>query len=157
MFFTIGASNGVAIYEQIVRQVKYAIAEGALTSGQLLPSARTLSVDLAINPNTVVRAFQQLQSEGVLESIRGRGLAVRSGAEQLCKEMRNELVEDRLRCAVREAIQGGLSSEQILAMVGRLLHELSGMQAAGKQSLLEDNSREKSENARQPIGSENSA
>ena len=55
MFFSIDANNGVAIYEQIVRQVKFAIAEESLRPGQLLPSVRTLSVQLALNPNTIAR------------------------------------------------------------------------------------------------------
>ncbi|MEZ6080255.1 MAG: hypothetical protein R3C56_32675 [Pirellulaceae bacterium] len=50
MFFSIDANNGVAIYEQVVRQVKFAIAEEALQPGQLLPSIRALSVDLALQP-----------------------------------------------------------------------------------------------------------
>ena len=52
MFFSININNGVAIYQQIVRQVKFAIAEGSLQPGQLLPGGRSLSVELAINPNT---------------------------------------------------------------------------------------------------------
>jgi GntR family transcriptional regulator len=124
MFFTIDASNGVAIYEQIVRQVKFAIAEEALRPGQMLPSARTLSVELAINPNTVVRAFQQLQADGVLESIRGRGLAVREGATELCKELRRELITERLRAALSEALSGGLEAASIQAIVSQQLNEL---------------------------------
>jgi GntR family transcriptional regulator len=126
MFFTIDASNGVAIYEQIVRQVQFAIAEEALRPGQLLPSARTLSVELAVNPNTVVRAFQQLQSEGFLETVRGRGLAVCAGATERCKKSRRSLITDRLRSALTEALHGGLSIEEINAVVSEQLVELSG-------------------------------
>ncbi len=125
MFFTIDASNGVAIYEQIVRQVKYAIADGALKPGQMLPSARVLSVELAINPNTVVRAFQLLQSEGVLESIRGRGLAVCAGAAQQCTELRRTLISQRLRAALTEALHGGLEVREIKAIVNEQLGELA--------------------------------
>ncbi len=70
MFFSIDTNNGVAIYEQIVRQVKFAIAEESLRVGQLLPSVRALSVELAINPNTIARAYQQLQTEGIIELLR---------------------------------------------------------------------------------------
>lgn len=125
MFFTIDASNGVAIYEQIVRQVKFAIAEGALLPGQMLPSARALSVELAINPNTVVRAFQMLQSEGVLETIRGRGLAVCVDAAQHCKDVRRKLISERLRSALTEALHGGLSVREIKAIVNEQLEELA--------------------------------
>ncbi len=126
MFFSIDASNGVAIYEQVVRQIKFAIAEESLQPGQLLPSARALSVDLAINPNTVVRAFQQLQAEGILETIRGRGLAVRDGVTQECKALRRNLIAERLRSAMAEALGGGLSADDILAIVQQQLLELAG-------------------------------
>ena len=126
MFFTIDASNGVAIYEQIVRQVQFAIAEEALRPGQLLPSARTLSVELAINPNTVVRAFQQLQNEGVLETVRGRGLAVCAGPTERCKTSRQALIAERIRSALSEALHGGLSPAEINAVVAEQLSELAG-------------------------------
>ena len=125
MFFTIDASNGVAIYEQLVRQIKFAIAEQALRPGQLLPSARALSVDLAINPNTVVRAFQQLQAEGVLETVRGRGLAVCQGAQSVCHDLRQSLIGERLRAALSEALHGGLSVREIKSIVNQQLDELS--------------------------------
>ena len=80
MFFSIDPQNGVAIYEQIVRQVKFAIAEGTLGPGQLLPSVRLLSQQLAINPNTIARAYLQLQADEVVESLRGRGMAVSTDA-----------------------------------------------------------------------------
>ena len=73
MFFSIDPNNGVAIYEQIVRQVKFAIADGTLKPGQLLPSVRLLSRQLTINPNTIARAFQQLQSDGALEALAAAG------------------------------------------------------------------------------------
>lgn len=125
MFFTIDASNGVAIYEQIVRQIKFASADGALRPGQMLPSARALSVELAINPNTVVRAFQLLQSEGLLETIRGRGLAVCEGASQHCKDIRRKLISERLRSALTEALHGGLAVREIKSIVNEQLDELS--------------------------------
>lgn len=126
MFFTIDASNGVAIYEQIVRQVQFAIAEEALRPGQLLPSARTLSVELAINPNTVVRAYQQLQGDGLLETIRGRGLAVRDGATERCKSSRRELIGDRLRSVLTEALHAGLSRDDVQSLVTEQLTQLAG-------------------------------
>lgn len=129
MFFSIDASNGVPIYEQVVRQVKFAIAEEALRPGQLLPSIRALSVDLAINPNTVARAFQQLQSEGILETVRGRGLAVCEGVAERCKQVRRELITERLRSALDEALRGGLEAEAIQAIVQQQLHELASQVA----------------------------
>ena len=113
MFFSIEASNGVPIYEQIVRQVKFAVAEGILVSGQMVPSVRQLSNELAINPNTIARAYLQLQDEKVLESLRGRGLAVRGDALGRCSKARQSMVAERLLGVVKEAIQSGLQVEQV--------------------------------------------
>ena len=110
MFFSIDAHNGVAIYDQIVRQVKFAIAEESLRPGQLLPSVRALSMQLALNPNTVARAYQQLQSDGVLELLRGRGVVVCQGATKVCKEVRRTLISDRLQSVLTEALHGGLTA-----------------------------------------------
>lgn len=126
MFFSIDTNNGVAIYEQIVRQVKFAIADKTLRPGQLLPSVRILSQQLAINPNTINRAFQQLQSEGVLESLRGRGLAVCEGATLRCVGARQELLSERIGSVIAEALHAGLTREDIQAMVVKKLDTLDG-------------------------------
>src|SRR6056297_1054036 len=112
MFFSIETSNGVPIYEQLVRQVKFAVAEGVLVSGQMVPSVRQLSNQLAINPNTIARAYLQLQEEQVLESLRGRGLAVRSDALSRCTKARQSLLAERFHGVIKEAKQAGLSLEQ---------------------------------------------
>ena len=126
MFFSIDADNGVAIYEQIVRQVKFAVANGVLVPGQLLPSVRTLAVKLAINPNTVAKAFQQLQSDGVVVPLRGKGLAVRDEAVEPCRVARREILEDRIRTAIAEALLGGLSTKQVRRLVLDQIQALDG-------------------------------
>jgi GntR family transcriptional regulator len=126
MFFSIDPSNGVAIYEQIVRQVTFAIAEGTLCPGQLLPSVRQLGQQLAINPNTIARAYQQLQADQVIETLRGRGLAVCAGASERCREVRRSLIAERLRSALAEALHGGLKAEEIREIVGEELRGLAG-------------------------------
>jgi GntR family transcriptional regulator len=125
MFFSIDANNGVAIYDQIVRQVKFAIAEESLRPGQLLPSVRALSMQLALNPNTVARAYQQLQSDGILELLRGRGVVVCQGATKVCKEVRRTLISDRLQSVLTEALHGGLTATEIEDLVRKHLKKLS--------------------------------
>jgi GntR family transcriptional regulator len=126
MFFSIDPHNGVAIYDQIVRQVKFAIAQGTLVPGQMLPSVRTLSQKLAINPNTIARAFLQLQSDGALESLRGRGLVVCANAKESCCAARISILEDRLRAAISEALHGGLSAKELRKIVLSQIAELDG-------------------------------
>jgi len=113
MFFHIDASNGLAVYDQIARQVKFSVAEGVISSGDLVPSVRELARELAINPNTVARAYRQLQSDGVLETVRGTGLSVASGARKACQAERKRLIRQRLRNVLIEARHGGLEPKEI--------------------------------------------
>ena len=88
MFFQIDFGNGLAVYDQVVRQVKFAVAGEVLKEGDLIPSVRELARELTINPNTVSRAYRQLQDDGVLTSVRGTGLAVAAGAGTLPRPAR---------------------------------------------------------------------
>ncbi len=126
MFFSIDPDNGVPIFDQIVRQVKYAIAEESLIAGQLLPSVRQLSQQLALNPNTVARAYLQLQSEDLLESLRGRGLIVTQEAPQRCKNIRRDLIAERLQSVLSEALHAGLTADAIQSLVSSQLTSLKG-------------------------------
>lgn len=113
MLISIDPSNGIPIYEQIVRQVKYNVANGALVSGQQVPSVRDLAKMLAINPNTIQRAYQLLQSDGVLETVRGRGQHVSAGAKRSCVSQRANLIRERLELVVEEALQAGLEPAEL--------------------------------------------
>lgn len=126
MFFSVDPNDPVAIYEQIVRQVKFAIAEGSVLPRQLLPSARQLSGELAINPNTVVRAYQILQNEGIVELLRGRGVAVCVDAVGKCRAARRSLIAVRLRSALAEALHGGLTADEIRQLLDAELSSLDG-------------------------------
>jgi GntR family transcriptional regulator len=109
--------NGLAVYDQIVRQVKFAVADGAVRAGELVPSVRELARDLAINPNTVARAYRELQDDGVLELVRGMGLSVAATARRHCQAERTKLVRARLRLVLDEALQSGLEEKEIDLLV----------------------------------------
>jgi len=113
MFFHIDAHNGLAVYDQIVRQMKFAVADGALSAGELVPSVRELAKDLTINPNTVARAYRQLQDDGVLTAVRGTGLAVANGARRACQADRKRLIRQRLHEVLTEAHLSGLDEVEI--------------------------------------------
>jgi GntR family transcriptional regulator len=129
MFFAISAHNGVPIYEQIMRQVKFAVAAGLLGPGELVPSVRELARELVINPNTVARAYRELQAEGVLEAVRGTGLEIAAGASRLCADERLKLLRGRLKEVFREARQSRLDVKQLRALVER---ELSALEREGE-------------------------
>lgn len=113
MLFHVDTRNGLAVYDQIVRQMKFAVADGALRSGELVPSVRELARELAINPNTVARAYRQLQDDGVLETVRGTGLAVAAAARRPCQSERAKLIRTRLRQVLEEAQRSGLDVGEI--------------------------------------------
>ena len=113
MFFSIDSDGDVPIYEQIVRQVKLAVADGILVGGQMVPSVRQLAHELAINSNTIARAYQELQADRVLESLRGRGMVVRRDAIRRCTKARNSLVIESFRRALADALAGGMTAEEL--------------------------------------------
>jgi GntR family transcriptional regulator len=129
MFLAIEFSDGLAIYEQIVRQVKFAIAAGAIKTGELVPSVRELARELAINPNTVARAYRELQTDKVLDPVRGTGLEVAAGAGERCRNERFKLIRARLRRVLAEAKHSGLGIADLKAMVDK---ELAAIEREGK-------------------------
>src|SRR6476619_5855429 len=117
MFLQIDPHNGLAIYDQIVRQVKFAVAGGVLQSGERIPSVRELARELAINPNTIARAYRQLQDDRVLDPVRGTGLEISAGADQRCRLERMQLLRARLRQVLSEAKQSRLDPRELRELV----------------------------------------
>jgi GntR family transcriptional regulator len=129
MLLHVDVRNGLAVYDQIVRQVKFAVADGAIATGDMVPSVRELARELAINPNTVARAYRQLQDDGVLETVRGTGLSITTAARRQCQAERTKLIRARLRLVLEEALRSGLDADAIEELIGT---ELSAVRR-GKQ------------------------
>jgi GntR family transcriptional regulator len=117
MFFEINPSNGVPVYEQVARQIMFAVASGSIESGELIPSVRELARELAINPNTVARAFRDLQDQDILQTVRGTGVAVAKGAKTKCVAARTRLIRERLRDVFEEARQSQLDDDELQKIV----------------------------------------
>jgi GntR family transcriptional regulator len=111
------------IYLQIVEQIRYQVARGALRPDDELPSVRALSSEHLINPNTVVRAYLELEREGLLYKSRGRGTYVSPDAAAMVAAERRRIVSERLAEAVREARELGLSDGEIRRQLERLMGE----------------------------------
>lgn len=79
MWYQIDPSSGTPIYRQLVDQVRQAVASGVLKAGDRLPSVRDMAVELAVNPNTVAKAYQELEREGDIETPRGKGSFIADG------------------------------------------------------------------------------
>ncbi|MDA0808400.1 MAG: GntR family transcriptional regulator [Planctomycetota bacterium] len=126
MIISIDAANGLAIYDQIVRQIKFAIASEVLLPGELIPSVREMAKQAAVNPNTVSRAYRELQSEGILDIVRGTGLQVTTGAVRKCRKDRQGLIQERLRAVLKEAQQSQLEVDEIRQLIDSELARLNG-------------------------------
>jgi GntR family transcriptional regulator len=107
--------SGVPIYVQIVDQVRRAVGVGGLRSGERLPTVRRLAEDLAVAPNTIVKAYNELQRMGLVESRPGVGTVVAAGVEEVAREQQVEEVFGRLRALVRDAAALGISEDELWA------------------------------------------
>jgi GntR family transcriptional regulator len=126
MLFDIHPDSGVPIYEQIVDRITFAIASGALEVGGLIPSVRELANELPANPNTVARAYQELERRGVVAARRGLGMEVTPDAPGLCRQRRQDTVRSRIRQALREAVSSALPPEEIRKLVDEELARANG-------------------------------
>lgn len=117
MLIHLNTTDERPIYTQIADQVKFAVASGVLRPGELVPSVRELSKQLVVNPNTVARAYRELQSERLLEPVRGTGLQVSVLAPEACQTERREIVRRRLRLAIEEARRSELDPAEIEAIL----------------------------------------
>jgi DNA-binding transcriptional regulator YhcF (GntR family) len=95
--------TGKPVYLQLVDQVKAAAASGALRPGDALPSIRPLAEELRVNRNTVAKAYAELESEGVIETVAGKGCFVRANHSPYKKEVRRKLIAETLDGAVIQA------------------------------------------------------
>ena len=126
MLFDVQPESPVPIYEQIVAQVIFGIASGDLEVGALIPSVRDLAVRIRVHPNTVAKAYQDLERQGVVATKRGRGMEVTAEAPAVCRARRQEIVRGRLREALREAASSALAPEDIRRLVDEELTRVNG-------------------------------
>lgn len=114
------------IYRQIVEQVRRLVASGKLAPGEAMPSVRDVAGYHAVNPMTVSRAYSLLETEGLLERLRGRGMVVAAGRRRpLSDDRRLEQIAPRLQELAREARELGLSAQTILEQLKELLEKKS--------------------------------
>src|SRR5512137_2499255 len=123
MRILIANSSPDPIYEQIVRQVKAQIISGDLREGEPLPSIRKLAQDLQISVITTKRAYDELEAEGFLDTVAGKGTFVAAQNAEFLREKRMKSVEERLAAAVDEARLMGLDYRQLSEMLRLLCEE----------------------------------
>ncbi|MBZ5551414.1 MAG: GntR family transcriptional regulator [Acidobacteriia bacterium] len=124
MYFKIDPSNGVPIYLQIVQQMKTHIAMGRLLPEDPLPSVRKLAVDLSINPNTVARAYLDLEHEGVIYKRQGQGTFVSHQGVEMSKRERRRIFSELVEKAIVEGIQLGMKEAELREIVNQRLGKI---------------------------------
>jgi GntR family transcriptional regulator len=117
MDITIHLTDGVPIYRQIVNQVKYLVASGLLQAGEELPPIRALALQLKVTPNTIVKAYDELEISGVIHKRRGSGTFVSEGRQQLALRERRRIIEQRIDALLAEAHQLNFTTDDILRIV----------------------------------------
>jgi len=131
IFVRIEPSSSVPIYRQIIEQIKYQVATGALKEGEKVPSVRDLASKLAVNQNTVLKVYNELCRENVLKIERGDGTYVSSNKQNIPAAERKKAVANVLREAAVQAVQLDVSLEQAQELLGK---EYEAIKSAKKQS-----------------------
>ncbi len=123
VFFEINPNSGVPIYRQLIDQVCAMIAGGRLRPGDMLPSVRQVAQAAAVNPMTVSKAYSRLESEGVVQRIRGQGMRVVKPVTSIPLRQRREQFRQLAQSAMTRGHQLGLSESQIREVLDALLHK----------------------------------
>ncbi len=114
---TIDLHSSLAVFEQIENYVQFAVSAGRLKGGDRLPTVRELSMQLDVNPNTVAKAYRDLEVMGLLYARRGMGVFVNKGVETQCREKCLQRLLGRIHEVVSEAKAAGLARKDIMEIV----------------------------------------
>src|SRR6185503_3955107 len=128
--FSVRPESGEPVYLQLVRQVKHAIATGTLNAGDRLPTVRELAARLVVNPNTVGRAYRELEQAGLLENTPGRGSYVAGSVPRLLASERRRRLQPHIDQLVAAANALGFAPADLLDLVSRTLDALPTAQDA---------------------------
>lgn len=121
MELRLDTSNSVPAFQQLMDQLKAAIARGALRGGDPIPSVRQMASQVLVNPNTVARAYRELDREGVIQAQRGLGYFVTDQAVAACRSDCGDAFAEQLSAVVRAAREAGLDDETIRAVFARIM------------------------------------
>lgn len=137
MLFQINFKSGMPVYLQLVDQVKAAAASGALQPGEALPSIRPLAEELRLNRNTVAKAYSELESLGVIETLPGKGCFLKQNHSPLRKEIRRKLLIEEIDRAIVMAHHLQVSGPEFLKLTEERMKTLEQRRRANK-NLKED-------------------
>ena len=116
--------SSTPIYEQIELGVKELILKGALKYGEKLPSVREMASILTINPNTISKAYGELEREGIIETLRGKGTFITDNYKGKVDEKKMEYISDELKKIILEANYSGINKEEFMKLTLQIFSEL---------------------------------
>jgi GntR family transcriptional regulator len=117
MLFQVDFKSGTPVYLQLVDQIRYAAASGALQSGEPLPPIRSLAEQLRVNRNTVAKAYAELESQGVIQTIQGKGCFLSENNSPFKKQVREKLLQKEIDSAVVTAHHLQVGRDEFLALI----------------------------------------
>ena len=112
--FSLDPKSGVPFYKQVILQIEMAIADGRLVNGNQLPTVRSLAVDLSINPNTVARAYNELEIRGIVNTQQGTGTFISNKTVELDEIKREKVLSGLTRSFVSKAGSYGFTLKEII-------------------------------------------
>ncbi len=120
--------SSTPIYEQIISQYKYMMLQGYLKEGDAIPSVRKLAMELEVTPGTVAKAYRELEQQGLIHTIRGRGTYISEILKEPSKPEEGviEAMKEKMRQQCMELIYQGLDREEILKLMQEILDDLQG-------------------------------
>jgi GntR family transcriptional regulator len=134
MLFQLNFKSGKAVYQQLVDQVKVAAASGAVRAGESLPGIRPLAEQLRVNRNTVAKAYAELESQGVIETVAGKGCFVRPNNSPYKKDVRRKLLAETIDEAVVHAHHLQIGKADFLRLAEERFDALEDKRARATQS-----------------------
>ncbi len=132
MVLQIDFKSGTPVYLQLAEQIRYAAASGALRAGDPLPSIRPLAEELRVNRNTVAKAYTELENQGVIETIPGKGCFLKEVGSPLTKTARNDLLVLEIDRAIVAAHHLQIRDAELLALVRMRLDAFERKNKAAK-------------------------
>lgn len=123
--FTLNASSSTPFYRQIIHQVELAVADGRLVKGMRLPTVRALAVELQVNPNTVARAYNEMEIRKIVETQPGSGTYVKAKEDDIDEKKRKEILREITENFIASAASYGFSIEDIHGYISGLLQNVT--------------------------------
>ena len=133
MYIEISLQDGVPIYRQIANQVKYLIASGQLQPGAELPAIRALATQLLVTPNTVVKAYGELEASGLVVKRRGSGTFVSDSKSPLARKEQKKILTQRADALLTEAQQLDYSFDEVLELLKKRQKDLEKKQRSPRR------------------------